>query len=109
MLMLVDCDGVIQCRHRYVPSTFFFFSGYFVPASVDKKGIRAFLGDRVKRLGLPFVFFNHVLGPIWLSFIQAPSLGVTPAFQDYLIPLGGPTWYVSDLFFFLKKDCTIFM
>ena len=67
---------------------------------MDRKGVTAFLRGKVRRLGVPFIFFNHVLGPVWLSFIQAPSLDTAPAFQDYLVPSGGPTWYAGWLLTF---------
>ena len=42
----------------------FFIAGYFVPASLDRKGPLQFLRDRVFRLGLPVVFYMFVLGPV---------------------------------------------
>ena len=38
-------------------------SGYFVPKSLDKKGIHEFLFDRAKRLLTPFVVYTFFLGP----------------------------------------------
>lgn len=37
-------------------------SGYFVPKSLDKKGIHEFLFDRAKRLLIPFVVYNFFFG-----------------------------------------------
>ncbi|OEU12884.1 putative integral membrane acyltransferase [Fragilariopsis cylindrus CCMP1102] len=42
---------------------FFFFSGYFCPSSLDKKGRYSFLFERVKRLGIPFVILGFTLYP----------------------------------------------
>ena len=47
----------------YFMNMFFFYSGYFVPKSFDKKKGRDFLFDRVKRLGIPFTVYTYVLGP----------------------------------------------
>ena len=42
----------------------FFLSGFFVPASFDRKGPAKFLRERAFRLGLPVLFYMFVLGPI---------------------------------------------
>ncbi|OEU06581.1 hypothetical protein FRACYDRAFT_254279 [Fragilariopsis cylindrus CCMP1102] len=42
---------------------FFFFSGYFCPSSLDKRGRYSFLFERVKRLGIPFVILGFTLYP----------------------------------------------
>ena len=47
----------------YFMNMFFFYSGYFVPKSFDKKKGHDFLFDRVKRLGIPFTVYTYVLGP----------------------------------------------
>ena len=47
----------------YFMNLFFFYSGYFVPKSFDKKGRYTFLLDRVKRLGIPFVVYTYIIGP----------------------------------------------
>jgi len=91
----------------HIAPTFFFISGHFVPGSFDKRGIAGFLGAKVKRYGLPYVVFNHVLGPAWLALIQAPSLKTVPASQDYYVPLGGPTWYIAWLLLFCLGYATL--
>ena len=41
---------------------FFFFSGYFVPKSFDKRGAYTFLSDdRIKKLGIPLVLMSYLL------------------------------------------------
>ena len=41
----------------------FFWSGYFSPRSLNKKGTYAFLFDKLKRLGIPWLIITFVLGP----------------------------------------------
>ena len=53
----------ITTNTGYFMNLFFFYSGYFVPNSFDKKGRYTFLFDRVKRLGLPFVLYTFLIGP----------------------------------------------
>src|SRR5215469_2900620 len=40
----------------FLMSLFFFLSGLFVWRSLERKGTRAFLHDRIVRLGVPFAF-----------------------------------------------------
>ena len=44
-------------------SLFFFVSGYFVPASYDRKGRHDFLKDRFHRLGIPFLIMTLIGWP----------------------------------------------
>lgn len=41
----------------------FFLAGYFTPASLVKRGPRAFLRDKLVRIGIPWVFGSLVLAP----------------------------------------------
>merc|ERR1711865_703551 len=42
---------------------FFFYSGYFAPKSLDKKGRYQFLLERIKRLGIPLVVLGYLVYP----------------------------------------------
>jgi len=91
----------IQLNNAYFMYLFFFISGFFTPGSLDKKGLREFLRDRVKRLGLPAVAWYVALGPL-LAFLSARVvMGVPLQYGQHgmwLIP--GPPWFVVVLFFF---------
>jgi glucan biosynthesis protein C len=65
---------------------FFLVSGYFTPASYDRKGPRAFLRDRLTRLGIPLLFFYFVLNPI--------------LYRDWHGIGAGPLWFVIALLAF---------
>ncbi|MGW6279584.1 acyltransferase family protein [Kribbella sp. NPDC055071] len=70
---------------------FFLLSGYFSPASYDRKGPRAFLRDRFVRLGVPLVVFYFVLNPILYL-----GTGI-----NYLQSIGsGPLWFALALLAF---------
>jgi len=43
---------------------FFFISGYFTPSSFRKKGKYAFIRDKFKRLGIPFVVVSWFYFPL---------------------------------------------
>lgn len=84
---------------------FFFFSGFFVPKSLDKKGYVVFLQERIKRLGIPSVVYSFLIGPYiqigfgylffnkqyWLmdKFVSALPLVMT-----------GVTWFPQTLIVF---------
>lgn len=78
----------VMVNQSWFMGAFFLLSGYFSPASYDRKGPRAFLRDRVIRLGIPLVVFYFVLNPI----LALGSGG------SYLHTLGsGPLWFVLAL------------
>ncbi|GLZ31960.1 hypothetical protein Lesp02_41480 [Lentzea sp. NBRC 105346] len=71
---------------------FFLLSGHFTPGSYDRKGPRAFLCDRLIRLGIPLVVFYFVLNPI---------LYLGTGHGGYLDTIGsGPLWFVLALLVF---------
>jgi len=85
-------------------SLFFFISGYFTPASLDRKGPGLFLSDRAKRIGLPILFGFLIMVPLltyafYIHFRAYPDIG----FWQYYLgvyfgldgePAGwtGPSW-----------------
>ncbi|MGF1520778.1 MAG: acyltransferase family protein [Leptolyngbyaceae cyanobacterium] len=52
---------------------FFFISGYFLPGAGDRKGTSQLLLDRLRRLGIPVLFFVLVVFPPILYILAAPS------------------------------------
>ena len=73
---------------------FFLLSGYFTPSSYERKGTRAFLRDRLIRLGVPLVVFYFVLQPILLL----PAYDGGSLAHWYLSAIGsGPLWFVLVL------------
>ncbi|WP_426502070.1 acyltransferase family protein [Dactylosporangium sp. McL0621] len=62
---------------------FFLLAGCFTPGSLDRKGPRAFLRDRLVRLGIPFVVFYFAVNPLlWRDWHGIGS---------------GPLWFVLAL------------
>jgi surface polysaccharide O-acyltransferase-like enzyme len=73
---------------------FFLLSGHFTPGSYDRKGARAFLRDRLIRLGVPLVVFYFVLNPI----LYVGSYHGGSPLDFYLHTIGtGPLWFVFAL------------
>jgi glucan biosynthesis protein C len=54
----------VMVNQAWFMGAFFLLAGYFTPGSYDRKGPRAFLRDRLIRLGIPLVVFYFVLNPI---------------------------------------------
>jgi peptidoglycan/LPS O-acetylase OafA/YrhL len=87
---------------------FFLLAGCFIPASLERKGSRLFLRDRLLRLGLPLLLFAFFVNP-WTSDLAiaaeiAPKTAglwmpplLFPLFQ-HIAP--GPLWFVETLLVF---------
>jgi len=90
----------------YFMGLLFLISGYFSSGSLERKGPRRFVKDRLIRLGIPLVVFFFVLSPIaavGLYEMPASLDGITTPFtwQAYPSLLGvGPMWFVEMLLFF---------
>jgi glucans biosynthesis protein C len=81
---------------------FFLLAGYFTPASLDKKGYRSFLTDRLIRLGIPFLLYGFLISPLTIalaaaargeSFLKA-LVGSSGQFH------AGPLWFAEALLIF---------
>jgi len=94
------CWGMIIGRiftitnDSYFMNLFFFYSGYFVPKSIDTKRRHDFLFDRVKRLGIPFTVYVYVLGP-YVELGLASLLFNTPF--PKMMQNAGTTWFNNQL------------
>ncbi|MBE9139200.1 acyltransferase family protein [Nodosilinea sp. LEGE 07088] len=58
---------------------FFFIAGYFVPPACDRNGTKRLLQSRLRRLGLPVLFFALVVFPPILYALASPPTSF-PAF-----------------------------
>jgi len=91
---------------------FFLLSAYFTPGSLDRKGVRGFLKDRLIRLFIPLVVFFFVINPltIYIAFshmtaAQLVQQGITPPMGLNLTFISqsvgtGPLWFVELLLIF---------
>jgi hypothetical protein len=67
--------------HMFRMSAFFLIAGFFARMVVERRGVSAFVKDRLKRVGVPLVLF----GPFVLIFISVGFvLGALPHGVDYL-------------------------
>lgn len=88
----------LMLNQAWFMGAFFLLSGYFTPGSYDRKGARAFLRDRLVRLGIPLLVFYFVLNPILAVGGYHGGGGLLAA---YLHSIGsGPLWFALALLVF---------
>jgi surface polysaccharide O-acyltransferase-like enzyme len=100
----------LSFTQAYFMGFLFFIAGVFVPASLERRGTKGFLGERLFRLGLPLLFYIVIISP----FIDYCLTGLLagnprPPFGEYLARgflsrsfLGGtgPLWFAETLLLF---------
>jgi hypothetical protein len=59
----------VSVNQAFFMGFFFFLSSYFIPASYKRKGGTRFMLDRVKRLGIPILFYSFILTPIMIYML----------------------------------------
>ena len=97
---------VISFNQSFFMGMFFLISGYFVPASLEKKGSWKFIQDRLRRLGIPLLVTWFVLSPLTeaiaeISRGERMSDALTKIFslEDFHLE-SGPMWFVITLMVF---------
>ena len=65
-------------------SAFFLIAGFFARVLVERRGVKAFVKDRAKRVALPLVLFSIVVG---LTSALGFVLGALPHGVDFLMSL----------------------
>jgi len=76
-------------NQNYFMAAFFLISAYFCPKSLDRKGFRAFVIDKLVRLGGPFILFSTLLGPLLTMWCSAyAGLPLTYIYST------GPPWFI---------------
>jgi hypothetical protein len=85
----------------------FFIAGYFVFASYEKRGARAFVKDKITRLGIPYLFGLVILAPFTLFIARLSWDGnVKPGhfwIKEFFLPKTiSPLhlWFIGILLFF---------
>jgi len=106
-------SGIVLTVHNAVNQSFFMgclflISGYFTPASFDRKGPRRFLIGRLVRLGIPMLFYDLVIHPFMIYWLARNGVvGYTGSFWDWAASyytsfhIGrGPLWFVEAVLLF---------
>jgi glucans biosynthesis protein C len=85
-------------------SLFFFIAAYFIPSSLERKGTKKFITDRLYRLGIPVLVYIFLIHPICvklahpeLNFSYYIANGVT---HFKFFSWTGPLWFALTLLLF---------
>lgn len=98
----------LSLMQAFLMGLFFLISGYLTPHSFQKKGSDLFLADRLRRLGIPLLFYVIALSPILLYLHEIIIVGNQINFFQFFfheiirkqhIDIG-PLWFVQALLFF---------
>ena len=77
---------------KYFMSAFFLVSGYFCPKSLDRKGFRDYVLDKLVRLGGPYLIYYIALGPLLFMWTSTYAGGDVTYFQS--VSTQGPSWFI---------------
>lgn len=96
--------AVIGPSGLFFMGTFYFMAGIFTPSSVERKGARRFVAERLVRLGTPWVVSALVVWPtfVWIAYTGAGrDVSWWHAFthRDPLLD-SGSLWFVGVLLVF---------
>jgi len=95
----------VATNQSFFMGFFFFLSALFIGSSFQKKGTSKFLMDRLKRLGIPLVFYSLVLSPILNYIVEHYGYGQHRSFLEYMSGYHhwidfGVMWFVAALLIF---------
>ena len=83
-------------------------SAFFTPSSLNKKGPKKFFIDRIKRLGIPLIFYIFIVSPLiqYLDnlIIKGQRANYFIFYYEKVLKRGiidvGPLWFLQVLLFF---------
>jgi hypothetical protein len=95
----------VATNQSFFMGFFFFLSALFIGPSYQKKGAAKFLTDRLKRLGIPLVFYSFLFSPLLNYIITHWGYGRHYSLFTYLSGYDdwidfGVLWFVAALLLF---------
>jgi surface polysaccharide O-acyltransferase-like enzyme len=102
---LIPMTMFVAINQAFFMGFFFFMSAYFIKSSYQKKGARQFVLDRLKRLGIPLVFYSFILSPVLIYLVYYFGKGQHIGFMQFLNGFDdwidfGVLWFVAALLLF---------
>jgi surface polysaccharide O-acyltransferase-like enzyme len=85
-------------NQSYFMTTFFLLAGYFTPRSLERKGSKNFLVDRIIRLGIPLLIYTTLI--INLNGLMITKFYLDVPFQFVWSYQPGHLWFLQLLFLF---------
>merc|ERR1711959_102488 len=80
---------ISEANQYYFMAAFYLISAYFCVKSLDRKGFRRFVIDKLVRLGGPFILWSMLLSP--LLYLWTDAYAGIPLQYNYGT---GPTWFI---------------
>ncbi|WPU97619.1 acyltransferase [Mucilaginibacter sp. cycad4] len=95
----------VAVNQSFFMGFFFFISAYFTAPSLQKKGAARFVADRLKRLGIPLLFYSFILSPALSYIVYRFAKGHQITYLQYLGGFDGwidfgVLWFVAALLLF---------
>jgi surface polysaccharide O-acyltransferase-like enzyme len=95
----------VATNQSFFMGFFFFISAYFTESSYQKKGAARFIADRLKRLGIPLIFYSFILSPVLSYLVYRFGKGNDITYLQYLGGFHswidfGVLWFVAALLLF---------
>jgi glucans biosynthesis protein C len=95
---------ILSFSQAFFMSLFFFIAAYFVPPSLDKKGTKKFIKDRLFRLGIPTAIFIFLIYPV-VEKMARPHINLLDIYQRGItsfrfLSWTGPMWFAAALLMF---------
>lgn len=102
---LIPMTLFVAVNQSFFMGLFFFISAYFTESSLQKKGAGIFIVDRLKRLGIPLLFYSFVLSPVLSFIVYRFAYGHHITYFQYLSGFEGwidfgVLWFVAALLLF---------
>jgi len=102
---LIPMTLFVATNQLFFMGFFFFISAYFTESSYHKKGAARFIIDRLKRLGIPLIFYSFILSPVLSYLVYRFALGHHITYPQFLGGFHpwidfGVLWFVAALLVF---------
>ncbi|WP_121809379.1 acyltransferase family protein [Mucilaginibacter kameinonensis] len=102
---LIPMTLFVAVNQSFFMGFFFFISAYFTASSLEKKGAARFTADRLKRLGIPLLFYSFILSPVLSYIVYRFADGHHITYFQYLSGFDGwidfgVLWFVAALLLF---------
>jgi hypothetical protein len=105
MAALAPMTMFVSINQSFFMGFFFFLSAFFIASSYDRKGAARFTIDRLKRLGIPLLFYSLVLSPVFNYLAGHYGRDEYDSFPNYMRGYHhwidfGVLWFVAALLLF---------
>ena len=102
---LIPMTMFVAINQAFFMGFFFFLSACFISPSYNRKGAGQFLSDRLKRLGIPLIFYSFILSPVLSYLVYYWGYGHHITYPQYLGGFDdwidfGVLWFVAALLLF---------